>query len=494
MPPPAAVSQYLSEEVDPYLRPILTELARRRPQGLDILKTIQELAQQAIKSSSAAYHPTNPQPHTPVHVFSDNTTQLPLCKKPEDVTREWLSQCMAAEVKSFEMIVNAQGQQGVCVIVKKIKYAEGTGSDRPESCAIKMHAQTDAQRGGCVAIQSYSTEMIFYEKLASTVPLKSPKCFAIVAQQAPKETRTNGEAVEYFNLVMQDLSVDYGQPGGTIENGMNFEQAKMALDAVSEIHLKFWTPIGEQFGAGHDPAYSKPPFVDLEGQPPFAFYQMFWVAFKDSWPACQKALLEYPGTKQFPGGSWPKKIAEIARMFDELAANDTMTKLWDAAAYCTDPSTNPTTFIHGDFNAGNIWVGTEKKDLEMMVADWQLGGRFVCGAEFPTLCGTAELKDGDDMKLAKWYWDKLCTRIPGVKDEWTFEQMLDGIFHMGTTFMGGYSYYAAAQAADLGSMTKEKADYSMQIFWPMAFVRTLRMLVGLGYKEWLAKLVKKVGG
>jgi hypothetical protein len=482
--------QYLNEEVDPVLLPIIRDLVRLRVHGKhDILKAIQELA-----LAGSLYHPTDPHQHTSAHVYSGNKTQLPLCKKPDDITSEWLSKVMAAEVESFKANVNTQGQQGVCVILKDIKYVGGAGKDRPSSCAVKMHAQSDAQRLGCAAMQSYSTEMIFYAQMSSTFPTKSAKCYAIVSQQAPEANRPNGESVEYFNLVLEDLSVEYEMPGGTLQAGMSYEQAKTAIDAVSEIHLQFWNPIGHKFGSGHDPALSKPPFVDLQGKPKFGFYEMFWHSFKDSWPAAQKALQNFPGAKLFPGGKWPAKFAEVTALFNEAARGDTYGRMWDAGKDCWNPDVHPTTFVHGDFNAGNLWIGKDGKDVGMLIADWQLSGNSVAGFEFPTLLGTSALQDGEDLKLMRWYFEKMCARNPKIKEEWTFESLLDGFFLMGTTFMAGFSYFIAAQAADLKSMTKEKADFTMIEFWPLTVTRMLRALLDCGYKEWLTKLIAKAGG
>jgi hypothetical protein len=495
-----SAKQYLCDEIDPILSPIVRELARLRPHGkFDILKAMQELVQAGmLPTTDEIYHPTSPHTYTPVHIYSCNKTQLPLCKKPDEVTKEWLSKVMAAEVESFKVFINAQGQQGVCVILKEIKYAGNSGNDRPSSCAVKMHAQTDGQRLGCVSIQSYSTEMIFYAQMAASFPVKSPKCYAIVSQQAQESNRANGESVEYFNLVMQDLSVDYEMPGGTIQAGMNYEQTKNAIDAVSEIHLQYWHPIGKPFGSGLDPALSKVPFVSVQGKPKnfgeSSFYGGFWHAFKDTFPFMQATLLNYPGCKHFPGNKWPSQFTEIIDLLNGCAKGDTMSRLWGAVHDCADPDKHPTTFVHGDFNAGNIWIGKDGKDMGMPIADWQLSGAGVAGSEFPTLLGTAKLKDGEDLKLMQWYYDKICTRNPQIKAEWSFERFLEGFFHQGTTFLCGFAAYCAAQAADLSSMTKEKAEFSMIEFWPLLYLQLLRALLGCGYKEWLIKRLDKAGG
>lgn len=507
--------QWLEKNVGPMLRPIMKKACQERPTDIEsfILQELYSMRKQHavdglfegitrdIVQEKSIYHAVDPQPYTPLHVFSGNEAHLPLIKTPGEVTKEWLSKVMAAKVVSFKTIVNSQGQQGVCVILKEIIYITGTPADRPVSCAIKMHAQTEGQRAGCVAVQSYSTEMIFYEKLAQVFPVQSAKCYAIIAQQAPAATRTNGEAVEYFNLVLQDLSVDYEMPGQTIEAGMNYAQSLAAIDRVSDIHLMFWTPVGEKFGtananiifAGMEDVYGKPPFVDLAGRPPFAFYEMFWHTFKTSWPATQNCMLTYPGNKQFPNSAWPVQFQEMVSLLDECAQGDMMGRMWEAAKVYVDPKLSPITLIHGDFNAGNIWVHKTDPEAEMLVADWQLSGAFVPGADFPTLLGTAELEEGEDLKLIHWYYDKLCARNPSIKTELSFDQLLHGFFHQATSFLFGYSFYCGAQAVDLESMTKEKADFTMVEFWPLLYVRNLRALLGCGYKDWLVNLMEKAG-
>merc|ERR1719345_676275 len=54
------------------------------------------------------------------------------CASPADITKEWLSGALNAEVLSFDTIVCGQGQCGLTVILQNIEYRD-QGCDRPAS-------------------------------------------------------------------------------------------------------------------------------------------------------------------------------------------------------------------------------------------------------------------------------------------------------------------------------------------------------------------------
>lgn len=150
----------------------------------------------------------------------------------DDINESWLSNVFGTEVVSFDKEVCGGGSLGYTMVLRNIKLKDASVS-RPSSVAVKIHVGIGEVRGLAVATHSYSREVWFYTHGRKVSPTKAPKALYIV---------TDGtKAVDYFNLVMEDLTVewepvtDFGASGQTAAEFLNLLKTQ-----VIPQQAKFW--------------------------------------------------------------------------------------------------------------------------------------------------------------------------------------------------------------------------------------------------------------
>ena len=89
-------------------------------------------------------------------------------KNPSEFSLEWLSGALNEQVVAFDTKICGEGQVGLTIIIKDIKY-KGV-SDKPTSLAIKIHGLGEAQRGFANMARCYQREINFYLNMAQGLP------------------------------------------------------------------------------------------------------------------------------------------------------------------------------------------------------------------------------------------------------------------------------------------------------------------------------------
>ena len=154
-----------------------------------------------------------------------------------DLTPEWVSNVLGAEVKSFKTKLCSQGQVGVTVLILDIEYATAVDASMPKSLAVKMHGPGEEQRKNSGAMGLYFKEIYAYHdfNIGKSVPLVCPEVVGIWY-----DARDPYETMVYFNLVMVNLNIEYDpyDPGaGKLPDQSEWDEI-FALCAKQ--HAQYW--------------------------------------------------------------------------------------------------------------------------------------------------------------------------------------------------------------------------------------------------------------
>jgi aminoglycoside/choline kinase family phosphotransferase len=148
---------------------------------------------------------------------------VPIPRHPADVTSEWLSAVLTAEVKEVDVSPIGTGQTGATYRVSAT-YA----TDQPElpaTFAIKLPAQDDAVRER-VAL-GYRSEVEYYARVADKMRIPVPRCFH------HDITEDGGD----FVLLLADMAP--AVQGDQIA-GCTAQEALLAVDALAGLHGPSW--------------------------------------------------------------------------------------------------------------------------------------------------------------------------------------------------------------------------------------------------------------
>merc|ERR1719428_2721989 len=107
--------------------------------------------------------------------------------------------------------------------------------------AIKIHAESEAQRKGTAMAGLYDKEIFFFLHLREKMPVRAPTPLAIWTDGSDGTDRT--KPIEFFALMMEDLSPDREvfdavclDPART----MTVEEKITLVKLQARIHDKYW--------------------------------------------------------------------------------------------------------------------------------------------------------------------------------------------------------------------------------------------------------------
>ena len=146
----------------------------------------------------------------------------PIPRHPADVTAEWLSAVLSADVATVDITPIGTGQTG-STYRASVTYA--TQRDLPSTFAIKLPAQDDTVRER-VAL-GYLSEVEFYTDVAGRVRIPVPACYY--------SDITDGGAD--FVLVLADMAP--AEQGDQIA-GCTPQEATVAVEALAGLHGPSW--------------------------------------------------------------------------------------------------------------------------------------------------------------------------------------------------------------------------------------------------------------
>ena len=138
---------------------------------------------------------------------------------------------MNAPVDSCAIRYAGEGQTALTFVLHSIKYGAGASAGLPSSVAIKIHAESAAQREASAEILLYDKEIYFYTKLLDSVPVKTPRPLAIWTD-GPDGTDANAPAIKFFALMMEDMSLEHDVFDATCLN----PDRTMCLDQIRTVN------------------------------------------------------------------------------------------------------------------------------------------------------------------------------------------------------------------------------------------------------------------
>jgi hypothetical protein len=226
----------------------------------------------------------------------------------EDVTPAWLSEALGRPVSSVDAERVGTGQIGA-------SYRLHLGWDGPPTLVAKLAAGDDEARARVA--DGYKAEVRFYTELASTVRVRTPRCwYGAVAEDGMT-----------FTLLLDDLAP--AEPGVQAD-GCTVAQAAAAVENLAGLHAPRWCD---------------PTLKDLGV-----------MAFDASSAAFVGEVMQQ-GVAQF-----------VERYAGQLDADDVATLQESAGAMEPFLLSRPERFalLHGDYRLDNLMFGEE-----VHVVDWQ---------------------------------------------------------------------------------------------------------------------------
>ena len=285
---------------------------------------------------------------------------------PEALTPEWLTQALRdtgtitkSAVASFaaEPIGVGVGFMGQLAKVQLQYNAPEEGA--PASLIAKFPAASDDNREVANIFRFYERETKFYEEIASTAHMQTPKRYYSALDQASGA----------FVLLLEDLT--NARVGDQVA-GCSAEDADMALRNLAEFHAAWW----------ESPRLAELDWMPLTNDPVIA--QTAEQAYNDAWgPVIESFGALIPPVMQELGERFGKHVVDL---MNELAVP-------------------PRTISHGDYRLDNLFFPTDGGD-KLTVIDWQISsrGRGVFDVAY-FLSGTLqpEERKAKEMELLKTY-------------------------------------------------------------------------------------------
>ncbi len=286
-------------------------------------------------------------------------------KKPSEITANWMNYALnEVGLCSIDDIVGIDVQplgphvKGLLSSICRVNIeCKSQAQDLPQSVVIKFPPERDENKNFGTKMRVYEREQRFYRELASRCPIRIPKCYFSVMDEANDE----------YLLMLEDAR-DW-MPGDQVD-GLTVNQTKSAVLAISKFHSYWWE--------------SK----ELE--------ELTWIpeenrdhehAFHDNWDDFKEEHKDILNEQYLYIGD---TIAQSGRRIKDLT------------------QVGPRTIIHYDFRADNMMFN--EKD-EILVVDWQTAlisfGAFdvvraVCGSHHGVLARNHHIE-----LLNLWYQELL---------------------------------------------------------------------------------------
>jgi hypothetical protein len=154
----------------------------------------------------------------------------PDIRRPGEVDAPWLTAVLQqggvdAVVKRFTAANVGTGQIGDSVRFE-LDYVR-CGDDAPASLVGKFPSSGEESRATGVALGNYLREVRFYQQLAPTALIHTPRCYFTDVDEATSE----------FVLIMEDLAP--AEQGDQLR-GVTLDQARLAVIEAAKLHASHW--------------------------------------------------------------------------------------------------------------------------------------------------------------------------------------------------------------------------------------------------------------
>jgi hypothetical protein len=238
----------------------------------------------------------------------------------DEVTTSWLSEVMAAEVRSHTVEHIGKGI-GVSSAVYRL-HLDGDGC--PDTVVAKVPALDEAAVFTSTILRMYIREARFFAELAHEAPIRVPRC-----HHAAVDEESSG-----FVVVMEDLG---GLRAVDQLDGMGLADAERAVDDLARWHAHWWGRARPLTEAGLAVSLADP-----------IYPAVLPMVFAEGWDKVTDAM------------DVAAPILQVGPRFSDAMAG----LLADLAA-------SPCTLIHGDYRADNLFFDA---DGSVALLDFQLLG------------------------------------------------------------------------------------------------------------------------
>ena len=254
-------------------------------------------------------------------------TSPPDIRRPGAVDAAWLTAVLQqggvdAVVKGFTAANVGTGQIGESVRFE-LAYAR-RGDDAPASLVGKFPSSGEESRATGVALGNYIREVRFYQQLAPTALIHTPRCYFTGVDEATSE----------FVLMMEDLAP--AEQGDQL-CGVTLDQARLAVIEAAKLHASHWGDEGLDELPWVSNTKAAPPSAANDGA-----VAALWQGFKQRYgPRMQPHWTD-------AGERLTSRFAAIAQQHD-----------------------GPRCLTHNDYRPDNMMFGGPRGGYPLTVLDWQ---------------------------------------------------------------------------------------------------------------------------
>jgi aminoglycoside/choline kinase family phosphotransferase len=253
--------------------------------------------------------------------------ELTIAETPESLTPEWLTAALAAgghlgEARVVAAETTPVGTGQMCDSVRVSLTYDGA-TEAPRTLVAKQPAADPTSRATALAMRSYEKEVRFYQELAPTLEVRTPRVL-----HADIDVATAG-----FVLLMEDMAP---ATAGDQLAGCDAEAAALAVAELVKLHAPRW---GDESLRAIDWLYNDPP----DGREIMAtMLPMLWDGFRQRYAADVLPHVSLAGDALFGG------------MRRYLGG-----------------SSSPATVVHGDYRLDNLLFSPPPASRLAGVVDWQ---------------------------------------------------------------------------------------------------------------------------
>lgn len=251
----------------------------------------------------------------------------PDIRRPGAVDADWLTRVLQqagidAVVRNVAAASVGTGQIGDSVRFQ-LDYAR-RDADAPDSLVGKFPSAGEESRNTGVALGNYLREVRFYQQLAPTTLIHTPRCYFTDVDEATSE----------FVLIMEDLAP--AEQGDQLK-GVSLDQARLVVVEAARLHASHWDDGGLDDLPWVSGSKAAPPSVVTEET-----VAAMWQGFKQRY-----------GPRLLPhwveAGEWlTRNHADVARQHD-----------------------GPRCLTHNDFRPDNMMFASAHGGHPVTVLDWQ---------------------------------------------------------------------------------------------------------------------------